>query len=390
MTNRQKSTAFRFVLILGVVNLFADLTYEGARSVTGPFLAQLGATAAVVSIVSGFAEFMGYALRSVAGLIADKTGRYWTMTMTGYAINMIAVPALALAGNWPVAAGLIVAERTGRAIRRPIVEGMISHTKEEVGGGQAFGINEALDQLGATIGPLIVALVLALRGDYRAGFAFLAISAILCLAVLVFTRWSYPTPQQFERNTGGQTKNLPRSYWLYLAGGGMIAFGVVDFGLIAFHFQKTGRVAGSWIPIFYAVAMGAGAIGNLLLGRLYDKAGFRILIAVFLFTSLFTPLVFLGGPLLILLGMALWGINIGAQDTLLKPAISALISAHRRSSAFGIFDTGFGAFWLVGSIAFGLLYQKSLASLIVLSVAGQLASLPIFFLAKRANPSRSS
>lgn len=390
MTNRQKSRAFRFVLILGVVNLFADLTYEGARSVTGPFLAQLGATAAVVSIVSGFAEFMGYALRSVAGLIADKTGRYWTMTMTGYAINMIAVPALALAGNWPMAAGLIVAERTGRAIRRPIVEGMISHTKEEVGGGRAFGINEALDQLGATIGPLIVALVLALRGDYRAGFAFLAISAILCLAVLVFTRWSYPTPQQFERNTGGQTKNLPRSYWLYLAGGGMIAFGVVDFGLIAFHFQKTGRVAGSWIPIFYAVAMGAGAIGNLLLGRLYDKAGFRILIAVFLFTSLFTPLVFLGGPLLILLGMALWGINIGAQDTLLKPAISALISAHRRSSAFGIFDTGFGVFWLVGSIAFGLLYQKSLASLIVLSVAGQLASLPIFFLAKRANPSRSS
>ena len=390
MTNRQKSTAFRFVIILGVVNLFADLTYEGARSVTGPFLAQLGATAAVVSIVSGFAEFMGYALRSVAGLIADNTGRYWTMTMTGYAINVIAVPALALAGNWPMAAGLIVAERTGRAIRRPIVEGMVSHTKEEVGGGRAFGINEALDQLGATIGPLIVALVLALRGDYRAGFAFLAISAILCLAVLVFTRWSYPTPQQFERNTGGQTKNLPRAYWLYLAGGGMIAFGVVDFGLIAFHFQKTGRVAGSWIPIFYAVAMGAGAIGNLFLGRLYDKAGFRILIAVFLFTSLFTPLVFLGGPLLILLGMALWGINIGAQDTLLKPAISALISAHRRSSAFGIFDTGFGVFWLVGSIAFGLLYQKSLASLIVLSVAGQLASLPIFFLAKRAGPIRSS
>jgi hypothetical protein len=129
MTNRQKSTAFRFIIMIGAVNLFADLTHEGARSVIGPFLAQLGATAAVVSIVSGFGEFAGYALRSVAGLIADKTGRYWAITFVGYAINTLAVPALALAGNWPMAAGLIVAERTGRAIRRPIVEGMISLPK---------------------------------------------------------------------------------------------------------------------------------------------------------------------------------------------------------------------------------------------------------------------
>src|SRR5438552_7198641 len=167
MTNQQKSTAFRFLIMIGVANLFADLTYEGARSVTGPFMAQLGASAATISIVSGFGEFVGYALRAVAGSIADRTGRYWTITFVGYAINMLAVPALALAGNWPLAAGLIVGERTGRAIRRPVVQGMISHAGEQVGSGRAFGLNESLDAAGATVGPLIMALVLAERGNYR-------------------------------------------------------------------------------------------------------------------------------------------------------------------------------------------------------------------------------
>ncbi|HWF10762.1 MAG TPA: MFS transporter [Bryobacteraceae bacterium] len=219
--------------MIGVANLFADLTYEGGRSVTGPFMAQLGASAAIVSIVSGFGEFAGYSLRAVSGFIADKTGRYWTMTLVGYAINLLAVPALALAGNWPVAAALIIAERTGRAIRRPIVQGMISHAGEQTGRGRAFGINEALDAAGATIGPVVVALVLARRGDYRTGFAVLLLSALLCLATLIATQRTYPNPEKFETQTRAQGRSLPRAYWLYLAAGAMIDFGFVDFSLIA-------------------------------------------------------------------------------------------------------------------------------------------------------------
>src|ERR1700680_2748335 len=148
MTNQRKSTALRFLIIIGIANFLADLTYEGARSVTGPFLAQLGATAAIVSIVSGFGEFVGYALRAVSGFVADRNGPHWTVTFIGYTINMLAVPALALARSWPLAAGLIVAERTGRAIRRPVVQAMISNTGQQVGVGRAFGINEALDAAG--------------------------------------------------------------------------------------------------------------------------------------------------------------------------------------------------------------------------------------------------
>ena len=125
--------AFGFVLTIGIVNLFADMTYEGGRSITGPFLGSLGASAAMVGSIAGFGELLGYGLRSLSGYVADKTHRYWAVIIFGYAINMLAVPALALAGNWHAAAVLIIAERTGRAIRRPAVEALISHAGKSIG-----------------------------------------------------------------------------------------------------------------------------------------------------------------------------------------------------------------------------------------------------------------
>jgi MFS family permease len=303
---------------------------------------------------------------------------------------MLAVPALALAGSWPAAACLMAAERTGRAIRRPIVQGMLSHAKDEVGGGRAFGINESLDALGATAGPLVVALVLARRGDYRAGFAVLLCSAVACLALLVVVRRRYPRPQAFERSTGDRSLRLPASYWWSVGAGAFIGFGFVDFALIAFHFQTTGTLRGGLIPISYAVAMGAGAAANFVLGDLYDRVGFPVLIGAFAIGALFAPLVFFGSSAVAWIGMALWGIGKGAQDTLLKPAIAPFIVPSRRTSAFGVFDTCFGAAWLAGSIAFGLLYDKSLPLLVALSVGGQLLSVPLFLRGRTARRGEST
>lgn len=381
-----RSRVFRFVIMVGVVNLWADLTYEGARSITGPFLAQLGATAAVISIVSGSAEFFGYAFRAVSGYFADKSKRYWTCTFAGYAINLLAVPALALAGSWPAAAGFMSAERTGRAIRRPIVQSMLSHAKDTLGGGLAFGINESMDAVGATIGPLLVAAVIALGGDYRRGFAVLLVSALLCLGTLTIVHRQFPHPQTFETAGPRSSASFPQSYWLFLAGGGLVGFGFVDFSLIAFHFQRTGTVAGALVPITYASAMGAGAIGNLVLGRAYDRVGLPLLIGALVVGSSFTPLVFLvGSPIVAFVGMAFWGLNKGVQDTLFKPLIAPLVAPSRRSTAFGIFDTSFGACWLAGSITFGLLYDKSLWLLVLLSVVTQLLAVPLFVLGQGAN-----
>src|SRR6266550_124039 len=290
-------TAFQFVLIIGIVNLFADMAYEGGRSITGPFLGSLGASAAVIGFVAGFGELLGYSLRSVSGYFADKTQRYWIVTFLGYLVNVLAVPALALAGNWPVAAVLIIAERTGRAIRKPAVDTMISYAGKSIGRGWVFGLNEGLDQAGATISPLIVAFVLHQEGGYRSGFAVLLVPALLCLATLVVARISHPRPHEMEQEPAdfSEAKGFPTPFWIFVGAGALIAAGFADFSLIAFHFQRAATVSQTDIPLFYALAMGAGALANLLFGRLFDRIGFPIVFIAFFVGAMFAPMVFFGG-----------------------------------------------------------------------------------------------
>jgi predicted MFS family arabinose efflux permease len=385
-------TAFGFVLIIGVVNLFADMTYEGARSITGPFLGSLGASASVVGVVAGTGELLGYSLRSVAGYFADKTQRYWLIVFSGYAINMLAVPALALAGNWPIAAALIVTERTGRAIRKPAVDAMVSYAGKSIGRGWVFGLNEGLDQAGATFGPLIVAWVLYLKSGYRSGFGVLVISAILCLATLVVARFWYPRPHELETESAdfAKAKGFSKAYWIYLAAGALIAAGFADFSLISFHFQKAGIISQTTIPLFYAVAMGAGALTNLMFGRLFDRVGFPIVIFAFFLGALFAPFVFLGQFWLTLTGMALWGIGMGAQNSLLKALLAGVLAVAKRSTGFGLFYTGYGIAWFLGSVAMGLLYDRSILAVVIFSVVFQLLALPVFLWAKTSSEGAAS
>lgn len=371
--------AFKFVLTIGIVNLFADMTYEGARSITGPFLESLGASALVVGVVAGGGELLGYVLRSIAGYIVDKTHKYWLVIIAGYVINMFAVPALALAGNWPLAAALMVAERTGRGIRKPAVDAMLSYAGKSIGRGWVFGLNEGLDQAGATFGPLIVAFVLYKREGYHAGFGVLLVPALLCLAILLLARFWYPEPHKLEAESTEilATKGFPKAFWIYVTGGALIAAGFADFSLISFHLKKLGNVADTEVALFYAAAMGAGALTNLVFGRLFDRLGFSIAAVVFLAGAIFAPFVFLGHFWLVLTGMILWGVGMGAQNSLLKAMLSDVIPAAKRGTGFGLFYTAFGVAWFIGSAAMGFLYDRSLITLIIFSVICQLAALPI-------------
>src|SRR5476651_2004010 len=227
-----KKTAFQFVILISLVSLFADMTYEGARSITGPFLGLLGANAAVVGFVAGFGELVGYGLRLVSGYLADRTGKYWTITIIGYICNLLAVPLLALAGHWWIAAVLIILERTGKAIRVPPRDAMLSHAGQKMGMGWVFGLHEAIDQIGAMIGPLIVAAVLYFKGSYQHSFVILLIPALCALSALAFARHLYPHPQSLEVSHDNlATKGMKTSFWLYLIGASLIAAGYADFPL---------------------------------------------------------------------------------------------------------------------------------------------------------------
>lgn len=379
--NRQ---AFTFIMLVGVVSLFSDLTYEGARSINGPFLATLQAGAVVVAVVAGLGEFVGYALRLASGWLADRTGRYWPLTILGYGVNLLAVPLLALAWRWEAAAALMLLERLGKALRTPARDAMLSHAAGRVGRGFGFGFHEAMDQIGAVGGPLLVAGVIYLSGGYRSAYAALLGPAVLALLVLTLAARRYPQPRDLEVSAPHlETAGWGRPFWLYVSAVALMGAGFADFPLIAYHFHHTGALPATWIPLFYAVAMGVDALAALILGRLFDLLGMKLLVVVPLLSALFAPLVFLGGFWPALGGMVLWGLGMGALESVLKAALADLAPAQRRATAFGIFHTLFGLGWFAGSAVMGVLYQVSLMSLIVFSVAAQLLAIPLLLLMSR-------
>lgn len=380
-----KHKALRFVLMIGVVSFFADFTYEGSRSITGPYLAVLGASAVVVGFVSGFGELLGYGLRLVSGRLSERTGKFWPITLFGYTIQMLSVPLLAFAGSWPLASVLIIIERIGKATRNPPRDAMLAHATKEMGYGWGFGLHEALDQSGALVGPLLVSAVLSRKGDYRLAFLTLFIPAILTLALIVTARFVYPRPEDLEVVAPDvAAKGMPRVFWIYLAGAALVAAGFVDFSIMAFHFQKTAVVSPKWIPIFYSVAMGVSGIGSLLFGRLFDRFGMKVLLPLTALSTLSAPLVFLGGFNMALLGAALWGLGMGVQESIIPAAVATMVPAQRRASAYGLFTAAYGISWFLGSALIGFLYDISISAVIAFSVTAELAAIPFFLKAAYA------
>jgi MFS family permease len=379
-----KRAAFRFVLLIGILSFFADFTYEGARGILGPYLALLGAGAALIGAVTGLGELLGYGLRLVSGPLSDRTGQYWPVTIVGYVVQMVSVPLLAVAGSWPLAALLIILERAGKAIRNPPRDVMLSQAAHEMGYGWAFGFHEALDQFGALLGPLAVAAILAWQGNYRLAFASLAVSAALTLLLLLLARLLYPRPHELAPTPQvAAPQALPATYWVYLVGAVLVAAGFADFPLIAYHFARVSSVPSTLVPVFYAIAMGSSGLGSLLCGRLFDRLGMGILIPLTVLAALFAPLVFLGGFWLALLGVVVWGLGMGVHESLIPAAVALMVPGQRRASAYGIFTAGYGICWFLGSALIGLLYSVALPLAITFCLLAELLAIPFFIIASR-------
>ncbi len=371
-----KKHAYRFIVLLGLVSLFADVTYEGARSVIGPYLALLGASGTIVGVSVGFAEFIGYGVRYLSGYLAEKSGKFWLITYIGYAINLLAVPLLAFAGSWQLAVFLLIMERFGKAIRVPPRDAMLSYATHHTGRGWGFGLHEAMDQIGAMLGPLAIALVLFLKGSYAMGFLLLGIPALLALLSLTVARYQFPKPENFEiRQPHVQTRGYSRDFWLYLAAVSLVGCGYADFALIAFHFEKSASIPDVWVPLFYTLAMCIDGGTALLAGWLFDKKGLIVIVISIVLSAFFAPLVFFGHFALALIGILLWGVGLGVQDSIMRAMIAHLVPPQRRPSAYGLLHLFFGLFWFLGSALMGVLYDHNILFLVIFSVVIQLLSI---------------
>ncbi|MDD5282417.1 MAG: MFS transporter [Candidatus Omnitrophica bacterium] len=398
--NNKKRAAFAFIFLFGLVSLFGDMVYEGARSVNGPYLKTLGANAAIVGLVAGIAEFLGYAIRLLSGYFADKTKAYWLFTFIGYGL-LVSVPLLALTGIWQVAVIFIIIERLGKALRSPAKDTILSQATKQVGTGIGFAIAEVLDQIGAIVGPLIFTVLFVVLGkgnrsllDYQHGYSLLWIPLILVMLCIVFAYRRLPNPEILETSVikTQETDKLGKVFWIYTIFTFVTTLGFANFALIGYHFKTRHILSDAQIPLFYALAMGVDAVAALIIGKAYDifkarrsneKAGLITLIAIPAF-SLFIPVfVFSTRFSFVLAGVIIWGIVMGAHETVMKSAIADLTPLKKRGTGYGIFNTVYGLAIFIGSAFTGLLYEYSIPAIIIISVVVELAAIPVFFILKK-------
>lgn len=377
----ERRWAIRFILCFGLVSLFADMTYEGAHGSIGPLLKDLGASVAAVAVISGLGEMIAASLRFFTGRLADHTRAYWTLAVAGYALNVLAIPGLAFVTTWQGAAILIVIERTGKALRGPARDLLLSQATSKVGHGWGFGLHAAMDQTGAMAGPLLMAVLVARTGYFQPAFAWLAIPAVLALLSILLARAvravdaTPPTPKP--------PQPLPKVFWTYIAAAGLLACGFIDFPVLGAHFEKQRLFSPAIIPLLYSMAMGVNGLTAVIFGRLYDRYGLIVLTFGIVLSMLAMPLGFMGGITAAILSVICWATGLGVQDATLRSGIAQVVSMNKRGTAFGIFNGVYGVMWFIGSAAMGLLYEKSVIALVVFGVVAQIIAAIMFAMVRR-------
>src|ERR1043165_8320556 len=377
VSKQERSAAFRFIVCLGFVSLFADMTYEGAHRVIGRLLKDLGASATLLGVIAGLGEMIAASLRYFSGKLADRTRAYWTITTLGYFLNLVVVPGLAFAGSWQAAALLVVAERMGKSLRGPARDVLLSEATEVVGHGAGFGLHAAMDQTGAVLGPVFVAIAVFRSHHFGPAFLWLALPAAAAFVSLLFARAA--SPHQGTPPAAPAGKQLPKVFWFYVAAAGLLALGFVDFPLLAYHFQKNSLTKPEVVPLLYAGAMGLNGLTALIFGRLFDRFGIQVIVLGILVSLLALPFGFLGGTTGVYISVACWAIGFGAQDATLRSGISQVVSMNKLGTAFGSVNAAYGILWFIGSVTMGVLYDYSLIALVAFGIAAQLVAAVIFF-----------
>ena len=389
-----------FIILFGIVSLFSDMTHEGASSIRGAYLSLLGASAATIGFISGLGELVGYSMRYVFGKLTDKSKQYWPMTIAGYVLDIIAVPALALVGEhgWIAACVLLVIQRMGKAIKKPAKDTIMSFAASQEGVGKSFGIQEVLDQIGAFIGPVLLYLVMLFKTEgttfeiYSTCFAVLAIPGAITLILLIVTRCKFPNPEHFEPEPKEYVPfKIKKEFILYIAGISLFAFGFIDYSIIIMHVSRTyshlaselsetsALVSTGSLPLLYAGAMLVDAVAALFFGMMYDKNGVKALVWSTVISAPFAVFVFAFDSVpMLLIGVALWGVGMGAQESILKAAVTSMVPKASRATGYGVFECSFGAFWFLGSWLMGVLYDVSIPAMIAVSVIAQLATIPLY------------
>ncbi|HOJ64662.1 MAG TPA: MFS transporter [Spirochaetota bacterium] len=393
--NDYKKKALFLIFIFGIISLLGDVIYEGARSIYGPFTKTISMDIALVGFITGLAEFLGYFIRIISGYLSDKTKSPWIFTILGYGM-LISIPLLSLTGIWQIVSIFIICERIGKAIRSPAKDTILSQATKRIGTGLGFAIHEAMDQIGAFLGPLLFSLLLIVGknenslSQYQFGFKILWIPFIILMISVIFAYLRFPNPEIFEtqKQQDNQDK-LTKQFWLYSIFSFITTLGFTSFVILGYYFKEKNLIKEESIPFFYSIAMIVDAIVALIVGKIYDnlksglkneKAGLYLLIIIPLFTLILPFFVFTKNYILIITGIIMWGIVMGTHETIMKSVIADITHLKKRGTGYGIFNSFYGLSMFLGSFILGLLYKININFIIFFIIIIELLSLLIYYI----------
>jgi MFS family permease len=376
---------FKVFIFLSLVSLFADMTYEGGRSIFGSYAKILGASALLASLAMA-GELLGYVSRFISGIIATRLKSskvYWGLTISGYAINLIAIPLLAFSGNCLIAILLILLERIGKGLRSPVRDVILAEVTEKIGRGKAFGLHETLDQIGAILGPLIVTISLFLtNSNYQITFLILAIPAFLALFFLFSAYFEYPNVKAAEKtfNKNLRSKDKMKVFWIYSIAMSLVALGFISWINFSYILKTSDVFPDYYIATFYLIAMLADGLLALPIGLMYDKFGLVSLLFAPIASILIIPLLFTQNFISVAIASVLWGIVMAIYESNARAAIADILPENKRAFGYGVFGLGFGVAWTVGSAIYGYLYEVSQSSMIYFAISTELVALALLLI----------
>ncbi|MDH5482399.1 MAG: MFS transporter [Candidatus Bathyarchaeota archaeon] len=350
--------AYFGILLLGIISLMGDIVYEGSRGVLPSYLEFLGTSALIAGLVGGL-DLLGYAVRLVTGILADKTRAYWAFVFIGYGL-IVSIPLLGVFTSLEIVVILVSLERLGKAFRAPSRDAILSIISKGVGVGKAFGIHELLDQIGGMLGPLLVfALMLHSNNNYQHTFSFLFLPFLVLLGVLVYAYRKIGSKTIVDTSSPrGIGEKLARPFYVYTFAVLLNTVGFIPYTLILFKASEILEPMNlQWfVPLFYLLIQGVDAPVALISGYAYDKFGTRVLVMPFML-SIFPPLLTLFTTELTMLLMAsiFFGLVLGMQESIYRAAVSELTPISSRGVAYGIFNTAYGAGLLISGALCGFL-----------------------------------
>jgi len=367
-----KRTAYVAILAMGIVSMLGDIVYESGRGIAPDYLRFLGASALLVGMVSGAGEFIGYAARLVSGNLADRSHAYWLFIFFGYGL-ILAIPLIGFTFSIEVVMALLLLERFGKALRSPSRDTVVSIVSKGVGSGKAFGLHEAIDQIGAIIGPLILAGVMFYTANnYPIAFKILLIPFALMLAAIAYTYRKIGKGVEVEaKNIKDEGSSLTRGFWIYCIAILLNTLGLIPVALILYSGASILQPLGQqWIvPLLYVIVQSVDAPMALISGYFFDKLGVKLLTLPFILAIFPAFLVSYAGLAGVIAACITFGFVLGMQESIYRAAICDLVPLNRRGTAYGIFNTALGLGTLASGIIFGFLMEHSYSAVVLAGIA---------------------